>query len=854
MEDKLKAHKAGIYFLLAFIFAFKALANDSTLIDVCPTGNICVNNTPSQNTSYLTDGESLTFNTTLKAEAKGLYLFKGQGNSTANGTSVYSSSSYIEVFAKSHIIPMCNNLPESEPFCNNNTYWNQTYLTDGESFVYSVDVYIPKDAPVPSNWTFFAFGNSTANGTEVESHKINIEISEIISEITFSVTINSPLNQSYSNDSILFDIDTIGSNLKDCWYSLNNGSGNVSYTCNSTFQLSVGEGSYNFIAYANQTNSSIALDTINFNVDKTPIWHYNSTSQLSGLEYNPLISYEFSMNYTDTYSGIQNITISFNGTNTTFSFTDDRKEANATLLFNTLSAANYTYYWQGCDRVNCNFSDIYKFEVRKSSTTSYAYIDGIRTNNTYIYSPSEHTILSNWTSNLTALLYLDGVSIPNGTDTIFGVGLFNLTVINEGSVNYTGSTETWWVRVNKADTLTYLYIDNVTQNLTKTYGLNVNISTYNTNSTLILYINNVTTLNNSVNGFIGLLGVGYYNVTAYSLGNTNYTSSYQGIWLTITQKSTSIMMTANGTRGNYNTMADKVINFTVTLFDENNTLLTNTVNFWNNFSGTWVNHSKGSSAYTNNSNVTGFSSNSYLFGGRFDGNVNYSVSAENWTLQVVGFNLTYNFSCGISSFTYNETITYVNGSGRIYNMTLTLVNGTGSSTNLKDFYYVYLTNIYVSNATSGLPVSSGNWSIKNDKIYGKFNTSYNNMLINLTARYYYKVFFNNTQKKIAPRWQNDSCGIYNFTLNDVGTNIDNGTLKAVLINPNNFSMNNITVKIGNNFNYTVAITLNNLSYVPIMNMTKGNSNMTWHWLDFNFSKPGVTLFHNIDFKMFIIGE
>jgi hypothetical protein len=320
----------------------------------------------------------------------------------------------------------------------------------------------------------------------------------------------------------------------------------------------------------------------------------------------------------------------------------------------------------------------------------------------------------------------------------------------------------------------------------------------------------------------------------------------------IGQKGTRIIMTADGTRGDISAMADDVINFTVTLVDSDNNLMTNNVGWYNNFSGAWVLHNTSASPLYNSTNLTGLTSGLYLFGGSFAGNTNYTSSGENWTLEVTDFNLTMEYSCGFPNFTYSNP-----SPAWLYNYTINL-SYTGNYTNgtdlpLIDFKMVRLEQVRITNATGGERLTYGNYTVRGRTIIVRNESSYKNKLVNVTARYYYTTIVNLTQKAIEPRWQNTSCGIYTLTLNTAGSSA-NGTLKVKLMNPTNFSSWNITVRLNTNSNYTTALSLNNSTYITLINMTRGMSQMVWHWLDFNSTYPNKPLNHTIDFHMFTEGS
>src|SRR3990167_11063752 len=109
-----------------------------SLVNLCPSSPFCITTGyPLYNTTVLREGESINLTSVIQYTKGGSYYFKAIANSTANSTEVSSNLINITVFSKSHIIPLCTNKVDWEPFCVNNSYYNTTVLYQGESILFS---------------------------------------------------------------------------------------------------------------------------------------------------------------------------------------------------------------------------------------------------------------------------------------------------------------------------------------------------------------------------------------------------------------------------------------------------------------------------------------------------------------------------------------------------------------------------------------------------------------------------------------------------------------------------------------------------------------------------------------------
>ncbi len=108
--------------------------------------------------------------------------------------------------------------------------------------------------------TLYAYSNDTAGNVNETS------VVFVVDTALPQVTINSPLNQSYNNGSILVDIDAINvaeAGIDSIWFF--NGSANVTYTV--PVYVEYAEGQHTLDAWANDTAGNVGTDSVVFVVD-----------------------------------------------------------------------------------------------------------------------------------------------------------------------------------------------------------------------------------------------------------------------------------------------------------------------------------------------------------------------------------------------------------------------------------------------------------------------------------------------------------------------------------------------------------------------------------------------------------
>ena len=465
-----------------------------------------------------------------------------------------------------------------------------------------------------------------------------------------SVTINSPLNQTYNTDSILFNITaTDGGGISSCWYSLNSGVDNnsmtnlgneytdanssmnqdshiVNFYCNDSFNnINNSEVEYFFvdsiyplIDYESQTkpdNSIVSQDFIYVNVTwiednfaNVTYRLYNSSDEVNTTTY---ISTIYDINWTslpnEVYTYNVTITDIVNNQNTTETrtITLDTTYPQVSIVYpqNTtyatnVSELNYTFteispdscWWSNSSGVwnsttkTCgeNWTGLTSVE---GSNTWIVYINDTSGNENsssvtffkdsvypsiidlteYPSDPANYSSGVAYEFNATitdtnlevVLIEFDGTNytpsnivgyVYNFSISDLSAGTYNYYWYANDTVNNVNTTGIQTYTINNATGNVSLLINDSASDQTATYGTQTNASALTLYGDVILYRNGgvVTSENND---FV-TLGVGYYNYTADSSGDQNHSSATITRFVNITQISSEINLTLNGTQGN----------------------------------------------------------------------------------------------------------------------------------------------------------------------------------------------------------------------------------------------------------------------------------------------------------------
>lgn len=234
-----------------------------------------------------------------------------------------------------------------------------------------------------------------------------------------------------------------------------------------------------------------------------------------------------------------------------------------------------------------------------------------------------------------------------------GVYSFNRTDLSAGTYSYY-----WWANdtngnsnssvsrdyvVAKASGSITLLLNGNADNISLTYSQQLNASAYTVYGTVTLYRNgsNVTSQNSSNI----TLGVGYYNYTAVSSGDQNYSSPSITYWLNITKANSEIYLYLNGSRAN------------ITLAEGDSILINSTIK---SGEGDIYIYNNGSLIYQGgspSSNLTNFAfPGLYNITAIYQETQNYTSSSETWWANVTSYPSITIFIPQNTVYTYNESL------------------------------------------------------------------------------------------------------------------------------------------------------------------------------------------------------
>jgi hypothetical protein len=311
----------------------------------------------------------------------------------------------------------------------------------------------------------------------------------------------------------------------------------------------------------NNTLTTLPAGTYSYTCNTTGTQNYSTTTNTTTFTINKEASI-LTLNATPGWSATY-------GTQTTVNCTSNTPQSipqlyrNGTLVSmpdtQTLGAASYNY--------TCNTTATQNYTgntttntltINKASTTTAAYINGSTNNLTITYGAATNATATTTAGTMT--LYRNGTQVSNPEIATLAAGYYNYTAINNGDSNYTGSSATLFVTVNKASTTTTMHLNGTQNNITITYTQALNAS-YTTNSASATMYRNGTDVS-SQNNTPTTLAAGYYNYTAINNGNENYTGSNITLFVTVNKAESSTILLLNSSSANITAERLSYVNIT----------------------------------------------------------------------------------------------------------------------------------------------------------------------------------------------------------------------------------------------------------------------------------------------------
>ena len=306
-------------------------------------------------------------------------------------------------------------------------------------------------------------------------------------------------------------------------------------------------GMYNItLAYNTSQNYSSSFQTFWINViDQIAPTPSNPTEYPSDpATYAPNQFYQFNTSWTDNV-GVQNVLIEHNFTGT---LQNSSVAGNLSTMYfynlTDLKAAVYVWRMIANDSSgNHNASPQQTYTVSKGATSTQLFLNGSQANLSTAYHGGFNA--SGSTNLINVSLYRNGTLVNASGNLIafyysdLAAGQYNITAVNPGNANYTGSSETWWLTITKAASEVNLLINGTDGNYSTAPLKSINYTGFLTAGefgSLTLYENG-TQINQSTASLEYIRNYpveGTFNITLVFNETQNYSSSFEEHWLFVT--------------------------------------------------------------------------------------------------------------------------------------------------------------------------------------------------------------------------------------------------------------------------------------------------------------------------------
>ena len=372
-----------------------------------------------------------------------------------------------------------------------------------------------------------------------------------IDTINPQVTINSPLSKNYSQLNANFTLNEAGY----CKYSLNAGINNYTMTVNSSntgfnhTNSSIANGIYTLTAYCNDTiGNNNYTEIVSFQIDAT----------------NPLIDYGAGTPQSNTnqssISIFVNVTvIETNEDTIVFRVHNSTNEYNVSSFTDRRRTINFTGLSDGTYRFNATINDS-AGNINTTATRTLIIDNQPPSVTSLTETPSDPSIYSlnaiyKFNATITdtvpissVFLEFNGINyttskngnVYNATLRDLPAGTFNYRWFANDSLGNVNNSQTGTYTVNQAGGEVNLYVNGTranfsTSNGTANQNIWLNASLINGTGNIEIWVNGAL-YNNGTSPLSNLsnLSIGFYNISAFYRGNTNFTSDSEAWWINIT--------------------------------------------------------------------------------------------------------------------------------------------------------------------------------------------------------------------------------------------------------------------------------------------------------------------------------
>lgn len=424
----------------------------------------------------------------------------------------------------------------------------------------SVVCWANKTGLADGGYTFKVYANDTAKNLNVsETRTVNIDTALPI------ITIDSPLNQTYNNATILVNITATDPNLNTTWYDWNG----TNTTYDAPVYVTFDEGGNTLYAYANDTAGNINSTNMTFTVDTIyPSIYYNPSTTTSG-DYSQ--NWIF-VNITCADLNRDTVKFSWNGTNESFdSSAGDIYWENKT----GQSDGTYTFYaWCNDTAGNSNTTATRTVTLdttppqwsanQNSTPATYSPVTASQFNITWTDNVAVDTVWieGNWSGAANYSMTNDtyGGAIYDYSEILPAGTYYWKSYANDTSDNW-NATDTWAFTIARATSTCSLIFDKTSPQNYST-AINASCSCTNPEATATLWRNstNVTSENNQN----VVLAASTWNYTCNVSQSQNYTAAENSSLFVINKldPSSFLHLALNGSEANLSVVYPAATNAT----------------------------------------------------------------------------------------------------------------------------------------------------------------------------------------------------------------------------------------------------------------------------------------------------
>jgi sporulation protein YlmC with PRC-barrel domain len=439
-----------------------------------------------------------------------------------------------------------------ELLCDGTVLWHYEANTLGTENIWlgpSEDQYItiyPANCTFDSSVTIRFESEFGQNNDNVHIDGINvtgITASAVDDEYpVFSNFEESPLNgTSYSfrdvyefNSSILFTNGSAGIEFDDVNYSASN----ISDEFNVSFSsLSAGVYNYYWFSFGNGSSNNYNISSVRSYTIEKAVPEGNLTN-LTGLSL--VYPEQITIGLEESNEGDGDVSYVV--------FRDGIDVGSGETV--TLGVGSYNYVLNSTGGLNYSVNEsMDEFTVTVGQNSSYGLNLTINPSASVAYGTETNATGFSCPSELSCVLYRDGLNVSNSDIVTLGAGSYNYTYNTTGNANYSSKSVSEILIVNKVSpNLTY-YLNSGIENVTIVFGIELNASAYTDAGILGVFRDGVSAA--SENGLNVTLGAGYYEYKFNVTGNENYTDvAGEFLYANITKAGSEVNLTLNSSEGN----------------------------------------------------------------------------------------------------------------------------------------------------------------------------------------------------------------------------------------------------------------------------------------------------------------